>query len=702
MVCKVQDMILLTGSSDFTTKVWNLKQNVCTHTLKGPSVVSVIEFLDEDSVLVGYGEGQVRLFNVGQKGGKHVKEFKNHSSRITSIIKKKFDGQDLALILSRDQTMTKIDLSTFKASNSLPLFEPIEDAVYVKKLDTLFTVGSEGILKFWHPTKATLQAQYRITTKALESITYVKKTNQILMASEDQNLLFFDLETKKLVKTLSGYNDEILDVKYVSKDTNVVAVATNSPQLRLYDLNDFNCTLVEGHSDTIMSVDAPSWDSNMVASASKDNTLIIWTVRSKSEALEQKKPRAEKIATATGHTNSVTGVKFSSQRNAAFCVTISNDSTLKLWSLKPIFKKKKELVTKLTADSTIVAHQSDVTAVDVSQNDLLCATSSIDKTVKLWHIDKDTMQLGSAGTLSGHRRGVWDVKFAKTTQSVITGSGDCTIKLYSLLDLSCQKTYEGHSFAVLTIDFIKNEQQILSCDSNGLLKVWDTKTGVCEKTDEIHSDKIWAIESIPPASEALDALDERRREDLEKGGDGNVELKPEEYERYVSVGSDGKIIVWADVTDEIAAENARKEAERLAQIQTLENFMRLEKYCEALKLTLELDHPFQCYKVLNKIFTTKGKDKLQPLIGELNSNNKAKLLEFSTQWNTNTRTYQTAQITLNAIFRTVPRKQLEALPNFAAQLEALLPYTRRHFERLQNMKENVTFVNYITSRMSAL
>ncbi|CAD5217500.1 unnamed protein product [Bursaphelenchus xylophilus] len=701
MVCAVQGSILLTGSSDFTTKVWNLQLNVCTHTLKGPSIVSAIEFLDEEKVLVGYGEGQVRMFDISERGGKHVKGWTNHSSRITSIIKKKSEGQNLALILSRDQTMTKIDIESGQASNLLPLFEPIESAVYVKKIDTLLTIGTEGILKFWHPTKAVLQAQYRITTKSLESILYNKKRNQLLMASEDQNLLFFDLETKKLVKTLSGSNDEILDVKYVSRETNLIAVATNSPQLRLYDLGDFNCTLAEGHTDTIMSVDAPSWDSNLLASASKGNSTIIWKVRSKEDAKENKKPRIEKIASATGHTNSVTGVRFSSHKNNAFCVTVSNDSTLKLWALKGIFGKKKESIVKLTADSTIVAHQKDITAVEVSQNDQLCATGSLDKTVKLWHVDKETMKFGIAGTLSGHRRGVWAVKFAKTTQSVLTGSGDYTLKLFSLLDLSCQRTFEGHTFAVLTVSFIKNEQQILSCDSNGLLKVWDTKTGVCEKTEEIHTDKVWAIESIPPSPEALEALDLRKREDLEKGGDGNVELRPEEYERYVSVGSDGKIIVWADVTDEIAAENARKEAERRAQIQTLENFLRLEKFSEALKLTLDLDHPFQCYKVLNKIIE-KGKEQLEPLIAELNDDNRSKLIEFATQWNTNTRSYQTAQIALNAIFRTVPRKQLETLPNFTTQLEALLPYTRRHFERLQTMKENVSFVNYITSRMSAL
>lgn len=235
-----------------------------------------------------------------------------------------------------------------------------------------------------------------------------------MIATNDQNLLFFDLNTKKLTKHLAGYNDEILGVKFISHETNLIAVATNSPQLRLYNLQNFNCTLVEGHSDTIMSVDSPSWDSHLIATASKDNSVIVWSMLT---AEESERTKVRKAAIATGHTNNVTSVKFSHQKNQAFIVTVSNDSTLKLWSLKPIFgKKTQNEEQKLTSDSTIVAHHKDIVCLDVSDNDKLCATGSMDKTVKLWHIDKETMQFGIAGTLSGHKRGVWCVKFSNINQ----------------------------------------------------------------------------------------------------------------------------------------------------------------------------------------------------------------------------------------------------------------------------------------------
>jgi hypothetical protein len=124
--------------------------------------------------------------------------------------------------------------------------------------------------------------------------------------------------------------------------------------------------------------------------------------------------------------------------------------------------------------------------------------------------------------------------------------------------------------------------------------MWTVKTGVCEKTVECHEDKIWAFEIIEPSTAALDNLAKRKRKLAETETDiSGLKLLPEERRRYVTAGSDSRIIVWEDITEEYAEEQARLAAERLAQIQTLENFIRLEKYEEALKLTLTLDHPYQ-------------------------------------------------------------------------------------------------------------
>ncbi|KAI6206685.1 hypothetical protein M3Y94_00940400 [Aphelenchoides besseyi] len=107
-------------------------------------------------------------------------------------------------------------------------------------------------------------------------------------------------------------------------------------------------------------------------------------------------------------------------------------------------------------------------------------------------------------------------------------------------------------------------------------------------------------------------------------------MRPEEHVRYITAGSDGRIVLWEDVTEEYAAEQARIAAERMDQIQTLENFIRLEKFEDALALTSKLDHPHQCYKLLN-VVVEKNETAFKTLLSKLSDDQLLKLMDFVSQ-----------------------------------------------------------------------
>ena len=52
-----------------------------------------------------------------------------------------------------------------------------------------------------------------------------------------------------------GYNDEILDVCFAGGDQTHLAVATNSSEWKVYNLDTMNCQLLEGHTDIVLSLE---------------------------------------------------------------------------------------------------------------------------------------------------------------------------------------------------------------------------------------------------------------------------------------------------------------------------------------------------------------------------------------------------------------------------------------------------------------
>jgi len=157
-----------------------------------------------------------------------------------------------------------------------------------------------------------------------------------------------------------------------------------------------------------------------------------------------------------------------------------------------------EQVVKCKSLTTHKAHEKDINSLDVAPNDKLLASGSQDRTAKIYDIEYVAGsgrkavrgEIKLLGTCKGHKRGVWNVRFGRTERVLATGSGDKTVKLWSLEDFSCVKTFEGHTNSVLRVDFINAGMQLVSAASDGLVKLWNVREEVCVATMDNHEDKV--------------------------------------------------------------------------------------------------------------------------------------------------------------------------------------------------------------------
>lgn len=348
---------------------------------------------------------------------------------------------------------------------------------------------------------------------------------------------------------------------------------------------------------------------------------------------------------------------------------------------------------KLRATATVAAHDKDVNAVAIAPNDSLVCTASQDRTVKVWQLP----DLVLVSTLKGHKRGVWSVAFSPTDRVVATASGDKTLKLWSLQDATCLRTFEGHIASALRVNFLSASggSQLISTGADGLLKLWSIRSSECINTFDAHEDKVWALAAA-------------------NGGS-----------LLASGGGDGSLALWEDCSSADEFDRLKLREEEVLKQQELMNALAGDDFRRAAGLALEMKRPGQLLKVVSgiidrssaslgggiKINTAQTSDDsttslanpvLDDLVKGLDIESLKLSLEYTREWNTNGKTCAAAQAMLNSIFRVRSPKELAGIPGIGPILEGLVPYTQRHFSRLDRLLRSTFLVDYVLGTMNVL
>jgi len=473
----------------------------------------------------------------------------------------------------------------------------------------------------------------------------------LVVVRNDHNILFYELENLQEQKQLVGFNDEILDLKY-SPESQKVFVASNSEQVRIFDLPSFACQTLSGHSGIVLSVDV-SHDSSLIASAGKDHTVRVWDANT-----------LKCLAVCTGHNEAVGAISFP-KKTHDFLLSGSKDRTLKCWDLASLGSNStSQSPAAPKTKFTEIGHEKDINCIAFAPNDSVFASASQDKLVKLW----TTATMKNRGVLKGHKRGVWSVDFSPVDKCVATASADNTIKVWSVTEFTCLKTFEGHTASVLQVAFVTAGMQLASVGGDGLLKLWTIKTNECVNTFDEHEDKIWAMAIC----------------------DGEI----------ITGGADSFLHIWKDVTSEENEQAKADEEEKILINQELDDARRNGEYVKAAQLALKLNHPFEMRCLLHDL-TRGGKDEdVCQIIRGLDNEELATLLGFVRDWNCHAKYTDVAQRTLAAVFECVSPTVLKTLPNIKEMFEALLPYSERHAQRLSGLLRQSYFVDYVVQSMA--
>uniref|UniRef100_A0A0K0F831 Transducin beta-like protein 3 (inferred by orthology to a human protein) n=1 Tax=Strongyloides venezuelensis TaxID=75913 RepID=A0A0K0F831_STRVS len=657
--------LLVMGMTNNTTVIWNRNGNR-VYTIKGAIRVTSLNFELDNILYIGYERGEVNRVLLKKDSHNSKLETDHHNMRVTSFTL----SADKSKIFSTstDGKLSLIDVKTNTLIDSVDLKSPLYDSVtHQNKEDNIYLATDNGLLYQFD-----VKAKKHVKTinfghhEPLMEILFNPVTLSYLLCTGNNDILVIDAIGDKLSskRAYVGYFDQIYGAEYISEATNCIAICSNSKHINIFNINNHSSILTEAHEDMVTTIHSPSWNDFIFGSGSKDKNIKIWYMVSSDNGIGFS---LKCLAFGSGHTDQISCLKFcNSKSSSQFVVTVSADNTLKLWDISDAIRNEAcDKMVDITASSTLLAHSNEIMCLDISSNDTLCVTGSKDKSAKLWHIKRSNMKLGIVGTLKGHTKPVWCVKFCETTSYVCTGCGDHKIRMFNISDLDCIQTFDEHEFGITQINFVPNRKAMISCDTNGIIKTWNLNKKTCEKTyDNEHDGFIWTTCVVPRKN------------------------KPT---IVITGGNDGKFIIWQDCTEEEQQVFNVQIAEHEAKVQSVKNLIEQKKYKEGFLFAIELEQPFMCLKII-KFIIEEENNALEEIVSALDKTQLARLLDYLSQWITTKKYFIEASFTLNILLREL--EPMDVINNINSNIIfANLSYGMRHRDRLINLHDNFMLIS---------
>ncbi|NEP76760.1 MAG: tetratricopeptide repeat protein [Okeania sp. SIO3B3] len=166
-------------------------------------------------------------------------------------------------------------------------------------------------------------------------------------------------------------------------------------------------------------------------------------------------------------------------------------------------------------------HTDNVWSLAISPDGQTIVTGSGDNTIKVWDMATGNLK----ATLSGHTSWIRSVAISPDGQTIVSGSYDKTIKVWDMAKGNLKATLSGHTDNVNSVAISPDGQTIVSGSDDKTIKVWDLGTGNLKAIIFGHSNQ----QHLQIAGEIGDRSEEGRA----LGNLGNAYWSLGEYEKAI-------------------------------------------------------------------------------------------------------------------------------------------------------------------------
>ena len=262
-------------------------------------------------------------------------------------------------------------------------------------------------------------------------------------------------------RRLTGLAERIYEIAY-SKDGKWLATASGDPgqfgSVKLWTAEPGGGgkpvrDLLES-TDSVFAI-AFSPDSKLVAAAGADRAIRVWEVDS-----------GKLVTTIEDHADWILDIAFSPDGHRL--ASASRDKTCKVFDIV----KKESLV-------TFPGHAAPVQTVRFSPDGKLVVSGGDDNLVRFWNPDDEAKQVRQIGGFGGP---VFKIEYTPDGKSLAACGSDRVVRIFNPESGAQEKALEGHKDWVYTIAIANDGKSLVSGSWDGEVKVWTLADGKLART----------------------------------------------------------------------------------------------------------------------------------------------------------------------------------------------------------------------------
>ena len=288
---------------------------------------------------------------------------------------------------------------------------------------------------------------------------------RILAAHEDRTVYLWDhISGNK--HAFIGHTGDIRAIAF-SKDGQMIASGGTDKTIRIWNVEAKRLMAILTGYDSTVSTVAFSSDSSMVAGGSKNGTIRVWDAGT-----------GDRIYEFNGHTELVSSISF--WGGDRILISSSLDGTVRFWDL---VAPGGSLTPPQEHGAPVYAVASSPDLSSSDPDEYTFVSGSADKLIRVWNMKTDqfvpTFERDTDLVLDGHNDSVRKVRLSPDGRTIASASLDGTVRLWDRHLKRLRLTLANHTGKVKALAYTA-DNRIYACGTglDGKLRLWDAGTGV--------------------------------------------------------------------------------------------------------------------------------------------------------------------------------------------------------------------------------